>query len=133
MNLKTDPKRSIRIKQFKRHINYVFGLCKNHYGLSKYQDSYPDLVLETDTEDVMGGYYCHDLNEMQINYQGFDDSKECYEYYFKLVTHEFIHYHQSPAWFKRYYKMGHDYLSHPYEIEAYGREDELLNAIQETN
>ena len=127
MNLANDPKREERIEMFSAHIRLVFAKCVEHYGLSKYQDSFPSLILEVDEEDIMGGYYCHDLNEMTINYQGFDNSQECYEYYFKLVTHEFIHYLQSPVWFKRYYKYhGHDYLTHPYEIEAYSRENELL-------
>ncbi len=128
--LKTDPLRDVRIEEFKAHVKKVFALCKKHYGMSKYQSEYPDLVFDLSGEDIMGGYYCHDTNEMQINYQGFDDSKECSEYYTKLVTHEWIHFLQSPVWFKRYYSQyGHDYISHPYEREAYGREDELLELV----
>ncbi len=122
----SDPHRQLRIKLFKKHVNAILKRCKDHYGLSKYQTEYPHLILNTDEEDIMGGYYCHDLNEIQINYQGFDDSKECSEYYTRLVTHEFIHFLQSPVWFKRYYRMGHDYITHPYEVEAYKRETELL-------
>ena len=127
--LKTDPRREERIKLFSAYINYVFDFCKSHYGLSKYQEDYPELILNVDEEDIMGGYYDHDLNELTINYQGFDDSRECLDYYAKLVYHEFIHYHQSPIWFKRYYSMGHDYITHPYEVEAYGREHEILELI----
>ncbi len=129
-DLINDPKREIRIRLFKEHIKNMFEISKSHLGLSKYQKTYPSLLIECDEEDIMGGYYCHDLNEMTINYQGFDDSRECFEYYAKLVYHEFIHYHQSPSWFKRYYKYhGHDYLTHPYEIEAYSRESEVFNLI----
>ena len=124
-----DPKRELRIKLFEEYIREVFDKCKEHLGLSKYQKNYPHLSFIYNEDELMGGYYCHDLNEMEITYQGFDDSVECFEHYAKLVYHEFIHYHQSPIWFKRYYKMGHDYLSHPYEVEAYSRESEILNLI----
>ena len=29
---------------------------------------------------------------------------------------------QSPSWMKRYYDMGHDYNTHPYEVAAYAEE-----------
>ena len=128
--LMNDPQRDLRIQQFEDYVKRIFEVCKKHLGQSKYQDGYPALILNTDCDDIMGGYYCHDLNELEINYQGFDDTKYCAEYYAQLVYHEFIHYHQSPHWFKRYYKHhGHDYLSHPYEVEAYKRESEILNLI----
>ena len=126
MDLKTDPKRELRVQQFSAYIKHVFNRCSLHYGKSKYKKNYPTLILEIDEEDIMGGYYDYDDNELTINYQGFDDSQECLEYYARLVNHEFIHYHQSGGWFKRYYAMGHDYLTHPYEIEAYARENELI-------
>ncbi len=128
-DLLNDPDREERLELFEAYIKKVFRLCKKHLGKSKYQDSYPTLILNKDTDDIMGGYFCHDLNELEINYQGFDKSKYCAEYYAQLVYHEMIHYHQSPIWFKRYYTMGHDYLTHPYEVEAYKRESEILNLI----
>ncbi|MGI9549507.1 MAG: hypothetical protein ACR2M7_06015 [Bdellovibrionales bacterium] len=128
--LNDDPMRDIRVKQFECYIRNIFDKCKSHLGLSKYQSEYPSLDFNYNEDELMGGYFCHDLNEMEITYQGFDDSSACAEHYAKLVYHEFIHYHQSPAWFKRYYKYhGHDYLTHPYEVEAYGREHEILNLI----
>ena len=127
-DLANDPKREIRIEMFEKYIKHIYGICAEHLGVSKYQKELPALFFKYE-DDVMGGYYCHDLNEMEILYQGFDDSRECAEHYAKLVYHEFLHYHQSPVWFKRYYNMGHDYLSHPYEIEAYKRESEILNLI----
>lgn len=130
MDINNDPQRKQRIKLFKAHVRRVFDLCKTHYGESKYQKGYPHLEFNTDDEDIMGGYYCHDINEIQVNYQGFDDSRECSDYYTRLVTHEYIHFLQSPHWFRRYYKhYGHDYLTHPYEVEAYGREHELLELL----
>lgn len=126
-NLKTDQHREQRIRLLEEHVLNVFEACKKHYGLSKHQKDFPTVLIETEEEDIMGGYYDHDLNELTINYQGFDDSRECFEYYTRLVNHEYIHFLQSPSWFKRYYRMGHDYITHPYEVEAYAREGELLN------
>ena len=128
-NLSNDPKREQRIELFEEYIKKIYDFCADKYGVSKYQKALPSLSFIYDEDELMGGYYCHDLNELEITYQGFDDSKECAEHYAKLVYHEFIHYHQSPIWFKRYYNMGHDYLSHPYEVEAYSREHEILNLI----
>lgn len=125
--LQSDANRTIRIKLFKRFVTSVYTKCKQHFGQSKYQDAYPQLTFNTEEEDIMGGYFDYDDNEIIINYQGFDDSEECSNYYTRLITHEYIHYLQYGVWFKRYYRMGHDYLSHPYEIEAYARETELLN------
>ena len=36
----------------------------------------------------------------------------------ETLLHEYKHYLQSPSWMKRYRTMGHDYFTHPYEIEA---------------
>ena len=127
--LTCDAQRELRIELFEAYIKKVFGIAVKHLGLSKYQSELPSLSFIYNEDELMGGYYCHDLNEMEITYQGFDDSIECAEHYAKLVYHELIHYHQSPIWFKRYYTMGHDYLSHPYEVEAYGREHEILELI----
>ena len=125
-----DPQHELRYQLFESYIKKIFDVCKKELGLSKYQREYPSLFLKCDEDELMGGYYCHDLNEMEIFYQGFDDSEACAQHYAKLVYHEFIHYHQSPTWFKRYYKYhGHDYLTHPYEVEAYSRESEILELI----
>ena len=127
--LTDDPMRDIRVEQFEKYIRNIFDICADNLGKSKYQSELPSLSFIYNEDELMGGYYCHDLNEMEVTYQGFDDSTECAQHYAKLVYHEFIHYHQSPIWFKRYYKMGHDYITHPYEVEAYKRETEILNLI----
>ena len=120
----------LRVQLFKEHVIKVFKLCKKKLGKSKYRKEFPALLFIFDEDEVMGGYYCHVNNIIEITYQGFDDSKYCFDYYSKVVYHEFIHYLQSPIWFKRYYSMGHDYLSHPYEIEAYKRETEVFKYIK---
>ena len=34
------------------------------------------------------------------------------------IIHEYVHFLQSESWRRRYYKMGHTYQTHPYEIKA---------------
>lgn len=42
----------------------------------------------------------------------------------QTLIHEYIHYLQSPTWFKRYYNMGYSYNDHPYELEAIRHEQD---------
>ena len=70
-------------------------------------------VLSGD-EDSCHVEYCHDMNEISIYYPNMKSKKMVIQ----TLIHEYIHYLQSPIWFKRYYNMGHDYVSHPYEKEA---------------
>ena len=65
-------------------------------------------------EDSCHAEYCSMLNEISIYYPQMKSRKMVIE----TLIHEYIHYLQSPTWFKRYYNMGHDYVSHPYEKEA---------------
>ena len=65
-------------------------------------------------EDGCHAEYCSMMNEISIYYPNMKSKKMIVE----TLIHEYIHYLQSPTWFKRYYDMGHDYVTHPYEIEA---------------
>ena len=124
----------LRKNKFKKLICDVYYTCIGYYGSSKYQVGYPALLFNYDHDSIHGGEFCFDNNQIEVFYQGFDDSVECFDYYTRLVTHEYMHYLQCPGWFKRYYKMGYDYSNHPYELEAYARETELIerNLIQPT-
>ena len=64
-------------------------------------------------EDSCHFEYCSMLNEISIYYPQMKSRKMVIQ----TLIHEYIHYLQSPTWFKRYYNMGHDYVSHPYEKE----------------
>ena len=66
---------ALRKRKFDAYVNKIFNLCVKELGQSKFQEGLPDLILNYDEDDIMGGYYDHDLNELQINYQGFDDSQ----------------------------------------------------------
>ena len=106
------------------YIIEVFNKCCEHYGLSKFKRDYPSLCIKHDEEDLLSGEYCAENNEIMINtYYILNDDDVA-----KTICHEYIHYLQSPTWMKRYNKM-YQYYDHPYEVEAFGRESEILNLL----
>ena len=108
-------------------INEVYPKIEKHYGFSKFQKCTPWIELHKNIyekysgeegasgdEDGCHAEYCSMMNEISIYYPNMKSKKMIVE----TLIHEYIHYLQSPTWFKRYYDMGHDYVTHPYEIEA---------------
>ena len=95
-------------------INEVFPKIEKHYGFSKFQECSPYIELEETTADTCHAHYCSTMNEITIYYSKMKNKKMIIQ----TLIHEYIHYLQSPTWFKRYYNMGYDYASHPYEKEA---------------
>ena len=108
-------------------IDEVFPKIEKHYGFSKFQECTPYVELHKNIyekysgeegasgeEDSCHAEYCSMLNEISIYYPQMKSRKMVIE----TLIHEYIHYLQSPTWFKRYYNMGYDYVSHPYEKEA---------------
>lgn len=103
---------------------YYDKICK-HYGYSKYQESFPYLLIEdspySDADDPdLIGEYCFDENELIMYWKNIKSTEELV----RTLIHEYQHYLQSPAWMTRYYNMGYDYHTHPYEIIAYAKENE---------
>ena len=108
-------------------VDEVLPKIEEHYGFSKFQECTPYVELHRNIyekysgeegargdEDGSHAEYCSDKNEITIYYPNMKSKKMIVE----TLIHEYIHYLQSPIWFKRYYNMGHDYTTHPYEIEA---------------
>ena len=109
-------------------INEVFPKIEKHYGFSKFQECTPYVELHKNIyekysgeegasgdEDGCHAEYCSMMNEISIYYPNMKSRKMIIE----TLIHEYIHYLQSPTWFKRYYdQYGYDYTTHPYEIEA---------------
>jgi hypothetical protein len=98
-----------------------------YYGLSPFQAALPYLSLETNTygnrkDKSIVAEYCSTLNEIQIYYRNIVSVEQLV----KTLVHEYQHYLQSPSWMKRYYKMGHTYDTHPYEIKAYKEEENWI-------
>ena len=94
--------------------------CVKVYGESKYHESTPYLEFQpyVYSKYVEGdnpiAEYIFDYNTIVIYYKNIESAKDLAQ----TIVHEYQHYLQSPSWFKRYYNMGHDYVSHPYEKEA---------------
>ena len=109
-------------------IDEVFPKIEKHYGFSKFQECTPYVELHKNIyekysgeegasgdEDGCHAEYCSMMNEISIYYPNMKSRKMIIE----TLIHEYIHYLQSPTWFKRYYdQYGHDYTTHTYEIEA---------------
>lgn len=107
-----------------RLSNIIFEQISNDYGLSKHQAVYPYLEIEdspySDSEDknLIGEYKSWD-NELVIYWKNISS----HEILIRTLIHEYQHYLQSPTWMARYWNMGYDYNTHPYEIVAYKEEE----------
>jgi len=106
-------------------IQEVFPKIQKHYGFSKFQECSPYIELDNSiyetsasekngTNDECNAQYCSMMNEITIYYPQMKSRKMVIQ----TLIHEYIHYLQSPTWFKRYYNMGYNYSDHPYEIKA---------------
>jgi hypothetical protein len=98
-----------------------------YYGLSSFQTTLPYISLETNTysssrDRSIVAEFCPILNEIQVYYRKIITEEQL----IKTLIHEYQHYLQSPFWMKRYYKMGHTYDTHPYEIKAYKEEENWI-------
>lgn len=106
-----------------------------YYGESKFYQTTPYLSIEdrkySDAKDPhIKGEYCRILNEIVIYWKNIKSEEEL----IRTVIHEYVHYLQSPTWMTRYYKLGYDYVTHPYEIQAYKEEQnwKLINRLCNT-
>lgn len=111
-------------KKVIRLSKIIFDKITKDYGLSKHQATLPYLEIEdspySDAEDpdLIGEYKSWD-NEMVVYWKNISSR----EMLIKTLIHEYQHYLQSPTWMKRYWDMGFDYRTHPYEIAAYKEEE----------
>ena len=87
--------------------------CLDTYGFSKHQDDVPWLDFVEDDLGMMGEYVA-DENSLII----YPNHIHTYDDLIETIIHEYQHYLQSPTWMERYYNMGYDYKTHPYEIQA---------------
>lgn len=102
----------------------IFEEVCNDYGLSKHQATSPYLEIEdspyfdADDPDLIGEYKNWD-NELIIYWKNISSKEQL----IRTILHEYQHYLQSPSWYSRYWNMGHDYKTHPYELLAYAEEE----------
>ena len=102
----------MRKQKVQEIINDVFPKIEKHYGFSKYQKCSP--YIELVSGNSCHAEYCSIMNEISIYYIKIRSRKMLIQ----TIIHEYMHYLQSPLWFKRYYSMGYSYNDHPYELEA---------------
>jgi len=109
--------------------NKVYPKIREYYGTGKrdfppievFKNIYVRLTGEPDAEgeDPAEAEFNRKENKLFL-YSDFINSKEDI---IRSIIHEYVHFLQSESWMKRYYKMGHDYFSHPYEISAKKEEE----------
>lgn len=112
-------------------IEEVYPKIEKHYGFSKFQECTPYVETHSNIyerysgvegmsgdEDGCHAEYCSIENSIFVYYPNMKSRRHVIE----TLVHEYQHYLQSPSWMKRYYDMGHDYVSHPYEKSANAEE-----------
>jgi|TARA_R110000823_G_C15927503_1_gene499206 hypothetical protein len=108
-------------------INEVYPKIEKHYGYSKHHECTPFVELHhniyaritgvdhfTEGECDPDAEFDRQDNTIVIYWPKAKDKK----WIIQTLIHEYQHYLQSPAWMKRYYSMGYEYDTHPYEVAA---------------
>jgi hypothetical protein len=120
----------IKTKKLIRGVEDSFKLIKKRYGKSNYYKHTPKLhfiksknilkqefadgpLKQKDIKD-MEGWFDPETNTIVLVVDNIDSKTD----FVKTLLHEYRHYLQSPKWMTRYYKMGHTYKTHPYELAS---------------
>ncbi len=110
--------------------NEILELLTKHYGRSNFYNYIPTICFD-DSDTFLSGEWRNDWGQIVLYTQHLDLIPKQYlkDEIATIINHEYIHYLQSPTWMTRYNKM-YNYYEHPYEIEAYEKEEEwrLLEA-----
>ena len=108
--------------------NNVYPKIRAYYGLGKQE--YPPievhkniLVRLTGEPEAEGEPADAEYDRKENKLFLYSDFINSTEDIIRGIIHEYVHFLQSGSWMKRYYKMGHDYFSHPYEISAKKEEE----------
>ena len=120
------------LKRVEEIIKEIYPKIEKHYGFSKFNENETPYV-ETHyniyarysgepeaegTESSCHAEYDRTDNSIVVYYPNMKSRKHIIQ----TLVHEYQHYLQSPSWMKRYYDMGYDYTTHPYEVAAYAEE-----------
>lgn len=111
------------IKEIDILAKNILTIIEKEYGYSKHHICTPYLEIQDDFEIDSKGEYCYLQNEITIYRNNIRDTEELT----RTLIHEYQHYLQSPTWMTRYYIRGHNYLTHPYEIQANREESNWQN------
>ena len=115
-------------------IDTVYPKIKADYGLSRY-NGFPNIEIHNniyervsnikgmDGEGDAQAEHCRFSNTIYVYHSKIRDTKHIIQ----CLLHEYRHYLQSATWFKRYYAMGYDYTTHPYELAAIDEEKNWKN------
>ena len=114
----------MRKKDVENISNSLLPLIARRYGLSKYDDRYPIIVVSKGDRTSQGNY---DHINCYINL--FYSSLYSRRRVVQILLHEYKHYLQYQTWYTRYCRMGYNYEDHPYEIEANAFESEYVHFI----
>ena len=105
-----------------KYAREMFNYCKDKWGISKYQDDYPSLVIhrknvkEGDKDwDVMGSF-----NEVDNCIHIYINHHENYPELADTIIHEYTHYLQNiKGMYMKYINYySYNYYNHPYEKVA---------------
>lgn len=119
-------------KQLLLNIEKSFNMIVESYGESKYYVDIPyldivskDTIKEYRNDFADGKITKKDLELIQAWFDPNDNSIglvleniHSMKDVIKCILHEYQHYLQCPSWIERYYKMGYNYDTHPYEVQA---------------
>ena len=121
-------------KEIQAVTEKVYNKVTKRYGESNHHQTLPYVTIE-DTpysdEEVpkeLYGEYCSMFNEITLYWKNIPSI----EVLIRTLVHEYQHYLQSPSWMTRYYKMGHIYNTHPYEVAAFGEEERWMEFLDDT-
>ena len=105
--------------------NEILDTLVRHYGRSKHYDWYPNIYVDY-SDSILSGEFRDDEEAIILYTNAFEYNVDALAV---VICHEFIHYLQCPKLKEKYDKQ-YEYYDHPMEIEAYRREDEILNLLQ---
>ena len=110
----------------KKIVDSIYPKVQQFYGLSKFNSKTPKVkyhhniyaritgIAEAEGECSPAAEFERETNTIWIYYPEATNK----EWVIQTLIHEYIHYLQSPLWMKRYYDMGYEYDTHPYELAA---------------
>jgi hypothetical protein len=126
-------------------VDEVYPKIVKHYGVSKFHECSPWVELHHNIYVRLTGEDDQEMSEdfpeelkmgdcdPDAEFDRQDNTIVLYhprmnsrQTIIETLVHEYQHHLQSPSWFKRYYDMGYDYMTHPYEVEATAKEKEWV-------
>jgi len=118
----------MKIKEIIQIANKAYPKIREYYGVGRkdyppieiYKNILVRLTGEPDAEgEPADAEYDRKLNKLFI----YSDYNNSIEDVIRSIIHEYVHYLQSASWMGRYYKMGYNYQTHPYELKSSQEEE----------